>query len=96
MSVHTHFYYSNQCKINKHSSLQFHCFNTFDVAPSPGIALVSVCELSGRAVQPTDGGLLPPDVGGARGGGERFDRSLQAVLWQVYAHQDRDPQPDLP
>ena len=54
MSVHNHFYYSNQCKTNKHSSLQFHCFNMFNVAPSPGIALISVCELSGRAVQPVD------------------------------------------
>ena len=75
MCLFTTINFRNQCKFNKHSSLRFHCFNTFDVAPSPGIALVSVCELSGRAVQPTDGGLLPLDVGGARGGGERSDPS---------------------
>ena len=75
MSVHQQFNFANQCKCNKHSSLSSHCFNSFDVAPSPGIALKIVCELSGRAVQPADGGLLPLDVGGARGGGERFDPS---------------------
>ena len=62
-------------------------------------------------MQPADGGLLPPDVGGALGEGERFDpvghssaeqqtiaapqpkrfiRFLApAVLWPVYARQDK-------
>ena len=44
-----------------------------NVAPVPGIALGWVWRLGPRAVQPADGGLLPPDVGGALGEGERFD-----------------------
>ena len=43
------------------------------MAPVPGIALGWVWRLGPRAVQPADGGLLPPDVGGALGEGERFD-----------------------
>ena len=48
-------------------------FHQLNVDPVPGIALGSVRRLGPRAVQSADGGLLPPDVGGAQGEGERFD-----------------------
>ena len=64
--------YSISKYLINYSVLTFH-FNKFNVAPVPGIALGWVWRLGPRAVQPADGGLLPPDVGGALGEGERFD-----------------------
>ena len=64
--------YSISKYLINYSVLTFH-FIKFNVAPVPGIALGWVWRLGPRAVQPADGGLLPPDVGGALGEGERFD-----------------------
>ena len=118
MCLFTTIYFTNQCYYNKHSLLRFHCFNTFNVAPSPGIALVSVCEPSGPRCAANRWRTPSPRCRWSPG--RRWEvrpqRPLQrraadqrsspqqmiirflapAVLWPVYAHQDCDPQPDLP